>query len=397
LISGTDDGVRDFDMFLMIITVSLVFFGMIMVYSTTSVVAPGSPSSAGLIDLRYLKKHLMSLVLGFAAMWVFLNTRLDVMRRYAPLMFALAAVMLLAVFAPKIGVHAIKGARRWINLGFFTFQPSEFMKLAMVTGTAWYISSRWFDKDDFKSFLKPVFVMFLVQGVLLMQPDFGSAVLIGAITFMMLFTAGVKLRYLMSVGVLLVPVVIKLVKEPYRLSRILTFLNPWADEQGKGFQLVQSFVAFGSGGVQGVGIGKSSQKLFFLPEAKTDFIFSIVGEELGLIGVFAVCILFLLFFVRGIIITGRAGDRFSRASAVGITVSITLQAVLNMAVVTGLVPTKGLTLPFISLGGSSIIMNMAAVGLLLNISRGASSLADVAAVRPYEKRPCGRTARRVAV
>jgi cell division protein FtsW len=383
-------------MFLMVFTVLLVFFGVVMVYSTTSVVAPGSSSSTGLIDLRYLKKHLVAMGLGFAAMWCLLNVRLDVLRRYAPLVFLLAAGMLLAVFAPKIGV-SVNGSRRWIRFLFLTFQPSEFMKLAMVTGVAWHISSEGFDRDDFKSFLKPVCAMFMVQGLLLMQPDFGSAVLIGIITFMMLFTAGVRLRYLMSVGVLLVPVVIKLVREPYRLSRVLTFLNPWADEHGKGFQLVQSFVAFGSGGVQGVGIGKSAQKLFFLPESKTDFIFSIVGEELGLIGVFSVCALFLLFFLRGIIITGRAGDCFGRAVAVGITVGITLQAVLNMAVVTGLIPTKGLTLPFISYGGSSMIVNMAAVGLLLNVSRGASASGDVPVAGPYEKRLCGRTTRRVRV
>ncbi|MBF0565623.1 MAG: putative lipid II flippase FtsW [Nitrospirae bacterium] len=368
---------NELDTLLLVTTLSLVLIGIFMVYSSTSVVAPSSRpvpmmgeshAAVHLIDLRYLKKHLISVFLGLVLMMITYRTSLDWLRKYAIPVGIFSVLLLLAVKIPHIGL-TVNGARRWIRIGFFTFQPSESMKLAMVLCMSMYLSGQKFRPDEFTSFLKPVVFMVMVQGILLLQPDFGSASIIGAITFALLFINGVRLKYIFSVGLVMVPIIIKLVMEPYRLKRILVFLHPWADERNSGFQLIQSFVALGNGGLNGVGLGKSTQKLFFLPESKTDFIFAIIGEETGFLGALFVILLFILFFVRGVAITRKFKDGFFFNLSCGITLLIAMQAVINMAVVTGLVPTKGLPLPFISYGGSSMIVNLAEVGLLLNLAK----------------------------
>ncbi len=365
------------DSCLFIFTMGLVLVGVIMVYSTTAVVAPtgidgNDGGSYELIDLRYLKKHVIALMLGMCMMAVFYKIDLDLLERISPYLFAFSIVFLLAVFIPNIG-RTINGASRWLRLGGMTFQPSELVKLSSIILLARYLSAGNFSKNRFTDFLKPIILMLFIQTLLLLQPDFGTASILGALVFSLLFIAGVRMRYLMSTGIVIIPVIIKLIMEPYRLKRIMVFLDPWSDERGGGFQLVQSLIAFGSGGIQGVGIGKSAQKLFFLPEAKTDFIFSILGEELGLIGVTVVLLLFLLFFIRGLAIINNTKDKFLFYTSTGVLLMIVLQAFINMAVVTGLLPTKGLTLPFISYGGSSLMVNLMAVGLLLNISRCGAS------------------------
>ncbi len=241
----------------------------------------------------------------------------------------------------------------------------------MVIFLARYMSMPDFKTDSFVSFIKPVLVMLLFQAAILKQPDFGAAMSLTFLTFSMLFLSGVKLRYIGLLAALASPVIMKLAMEPYRFRRITSFLNPWADPQGSGFQLVQSFIALGSGGLTGVGIGSSKQKLSYLPESHTDFIFSIIGEEFGLIGVMLVIALFMVLFVKGITIANRVKkDRFSYYLATGLSLMIALQALVNFAVATGMVPTKGLPLPFISYGGSSLLVNMAAIGMLLRLSKG---------------------------
>ncbi|MBV6340772.1 putative lipid II flippase FtsW [Candidatus Magnetobacterium casense] len=379
-----------FDSVLLLTTAALVLTGVLMVYSSTSVVSPsaraqmssnavndGQPAAnLNLVDLRYLKKHLASVTLGILFMIIAYNLPIDIYRRRALEIFFIALVLLIAVNLPMIGA-TVNGARRWLRIWQFTFQPSEAMKLAVVILMARYLSSTDFTTDtvtvgnrliNFKAFIKPIILMVCIQAILLHQPDFGSAAIIGVITFTMLFLADVKLKYIFSVGLVFIPVVIKLVKEPYRLKRVLVFLDPWADERNSGFQLIQSFVALGNGGVHGVGLGKSMQKLYFLPESKTDFIFAIIGEETGLLGaVFVIC-LFVLFFSRAILIMNGLTDRFMFFMASGITLLIVLQALINMCVVTGMVPTKGLPMPFISYGGSSMIINLTEVGMLLNLA-----------------------------
>jgi cell division protein FtsW len=212
--------------------------------------------------------------------------------------------------------------------------------------------------------------MVVFHAVILKQPDFGAAMSLALLTFAMLFFSGARLRYLFCLALFALPVVYKLITEPYRLRRVVSFLDPWKDPQGSGFQLVQSFIALGSGGLTGVGIGGSKQKLSYLPESHTDFIFSIIGEEFGFIGVSVVMALFFILFIRGVSIANRTKDRFTYYLAVGLSLMVSLQALINFAVATGMVPTKGLPLPFISYGGSSLLVNMVAIGILLNISSG---------------------------
>jgi cell division protein FtsW len=211
--------------------------------------------------------------------------------------------------------------------------------------------------------------MVVFQIGIIKQPDFGAAMSLTFLTLAMLFLSGVKLRYIGFLAVPAIPVIIKLAMEPYRFRRITSFLNPSADPQGSGFQLLQSFIALGSGGLTGVGLGGSKQKLSYLPEAHTDFIFSIIGEEFGLIGTLLVIALFLILFIKGISIANRMEDRFNYYLAIGLSLMISLQALVNFAVATGMVPTKGLPLPFVSYGGSSLLVNMAAVGMLLRLSK----------------------------
>jgi cell division protein FtsW len=228
-----------------------------------------------------------------------------------------------------------------------------------------------FRKDSVISFLVPIGVMGLFQVVFLKQPDFGATMSLGLITMTMLLLSGIRLRYLLSLSALAIPVAVKLVMEPYRMKRVLTFLDPWKDPQGSGFQLVQSYIALGSGGLSGVGLGESKQKLSFLPESHTDFIFALIGEEVGFIGATLVVILFFVLFLRGMKIAQRLrNDDFSYYLASGLSFMLALQALINFFVATGLAPTKGLPLPFLSYGGSALLVNMVAVGILLNLSRG---------------------------
>jgi cell division protein FtsW len=292
----------------------------------------------------------------------------SVMRSMAIPLLVVSFLLLILVFIPSVGVSA-GGAKRWLRLWPSTFQPSELVKLSMVVFLAWYMSRPEYRTDRFWSFLIPVSILAGFQIAIIKQPDFGAAMSLAILTFAMLFISGMKLRYLASLSVAAVPVVAMLIMEPYRLKRVTSFLNPWADPQGSGFQLVQSFIALGSGGLTGVGLGSSQQKLLYLPESHTDFIFSIIGEEFGFIGVTAIVMLFLVLFLKGISIANRTQDRFGYYLAIGLSLMVALQALVNFAVATGLVPTKGLPLPFISYGGSSLLVNLIAIGMLLNISR----------------------------
>jgi cell division protein FtsW len=359
-----------YDRLLLLTTFSLVVFGALMIYSSTSVVTPVL-AKKGITEFYYFKRHMFTILIGFIFMFLAYRVRPLYLKKIAIPLLIFSFVLLILVFLPGIGVNA-GGARRWIRLWPSTFQPSEFVKLSMVIFLAKYLSATDYRTDSFVSFIKPVLVMVVFQAVILKQPDFGAAMSLAFLTFAMLFLSGTRLRYLFSLSLFALPVLYKLAMEPYRLRRIISFLDPWKDSQDSGFQLVQSFIAFGSGGMTGVGLGGSRQKLSYLPESHTDFIFSIIGEEFGLIGVSIVLILFLFLLIRGISIANRTKDRFIYYLAIGLSLMVSLQALVNFAVATGMVPTKGLPLPFISYGGSSLLVNMAAIGILLNISRGAN-------------------------
>lgn len=360
--------VKSYDKVLLLVMLLLLAFGSLMIYSSTSVITP-LLAKRNITEFYYFKRHILTVFLGSLALLFTYSLRPEVLKRFSFALLIFSFVLLCLVFLPHVGVTA-GGARRWIRLWPTTFQPSELVKLAMVVFLARYMSSPGYNTEKFASFMKPVLIMAVFQLVFLKQPDFGSTMSLAFLTFAMLFISGMRLRYIASVLILAVPVIYKLAMEPYRLRRITSFLDPWRDPLGNGFQLVQSFISLGSGGLTGLGLGESKQKLSFLPASHTDFIFCLVGEELGLVGALVLISLFIFLFVKGISIAGRSKDRFVSYLAYGLTLMITLQALINFAVVTGLVPTKGLPLPFLSYGGSALLVNMAAIGILLKISKG---------------------------
>lgn len=363
--------IKTYDKLLLFIMVVLVLFGALMIYSSTSVITPLlALTKKNITEFYYFKRHLFTMAVGLFVMLLTYRLKPSMLEKAAVPLLVFSFFLLTLVFLPYIGVSG-GGARRWIRLWPTTFQPSELVKLAMVVFLAKYMSQPGYDPERLPSFVKPLMIMALFQAVFMKQPDFGSTMSLAFLTFALLFISGVRLKYLASVIVLAVPVVYKLIiMEPYRRARFTAFLNPWKDPQGSGFQLVQSFISLGSGGISGLGLGESRQKLSFLPASHTDFIFCLVGEELGLIGASVLIALFLLLFVRGISIANRTKDKFVYYLAYGLTLMICLQALINFAVVTGMVPTKGLPLPFMSYGGSALLVNMAAVGILLRISKG---------------------------
>ncbi|MGH7256261.1 MAG: putative lipid II flippase FtsW, partial [Nitrospirales bacterium] len=337
-----------------------------MVYSASAVVAGNRFEDPGF----FLKRQLAWLLAGLIGLH--LVARIDY-TRWRPLALPGLLVMLLllaAVLIPSVGVE-VKGARRWLKLGMISVQPAELAKLVLVLYLAAYLAKKGERIRDLTAgFFPPLIVIGLVAGLVLVQPDLGTAVVMGVVAFGLLFLGGAKLTHLGGLVVLVMPVVAALVLgSSYRRQRLMTFLSPWEDPTNAGFQVTQSFLAFGHGGVFGVGLGEGKQKLFFLPEAHTDFVLALVGEELGLIGTTSLAVLFLVLVLKGFQIAGRARHPFGRYLALGITMLIGVQALINAGVVTGLLPTKGLTLPFVSYGGSSLLVSLVAMGMLLSISR----------------------------
>ncbi len=369
-----------YDKWIVAATAFLVLTGLVAIYSSTSVISPDlveryQKRGIAVSQFDFVKKQIFTVFIGIIAMLVAYRIKLQYLKKMAIPLLLISLVCLLLVFT-SLGISG-GGARRWIKVWPSTFQPSELVKLSMVIFLAWYMSTSNYQKDRFLHFAIPITIMVIFQVILIKQPDFGAVINLAILTLSMLFISGVKLRYIFSLGLVGIPIIAKLALEPYRLERIIAFLDPWKDPQGSGYQLVQSFIAFGSGGMTGVGLGEGKQKLSFLPEVHTDFIFAMIGEELGFVGASVVVFLFFILFIRGLLIAKRSGDSFSYYLAYGISLMIAVQALINFAVVTGMVPTKGLPLPFISYGGSALIVNMTAIGLLLNISRNAQVLSEV--------------------
>jgi len=366
---------------ILVAALALVGIGVLMVYSATAVMAMKNRGG----DFAFLIRHVQAMLVGLIAMTVLTYTDYRVLRRAALPLLVFSFLLLLLVFWPGVGVSA-NGAKRWIRLWPSTFQPSELAKLAFVLFLADYLSRPLRTHADrnlntvhalrrkmehpVSGFLVPVAVMVVFQVVLILQPDFGALMSFGLIGLGMLFVGGVRMRYFLFLSPVAAAVIFKLVQAPYRMRRLTSFIDPWKDEQGSGYQLIQSLVSFGNGGVTGVGLGEGRQKLFFLPEPHTDFIFSTIGEELGLLGALFVLFLFVVFLLRGLRLASRTDDSFGRYLALGLTFMIVLQALINFAVTTGLAPTKGLPLPFVSFGGSSLLVSLSATGILLSISRG---------------------------
>ena len=351
---------------LLIVTITLALVGLVMVFSASAVVAGNRFHDSG----YFLKRQLAWLTFGF--LLLHLASHIDYVwwKRLSIPLLGLITVLLVMVLIPSFGVAA-KGARRWLRLGPISMQPAEMVKLVTVIYLASYLTKKEDRITIFSSGLLPVLIVVgLLSGLVLLEPDLGTVVVMGLVTVGLLFLGGARTSHLLMLGLCTVPVVLVLVLgSSYRRQRLMTFLAPWKDASDAGFQITQSFLAFGSGGPFGVGLGEGKQKLFFLPEAHTDFVLALVGEELGLVGTGAIILLFALFVVRGFQIAARARMPFGRYLGMGITLLIGIQALVNACVVTGMVPTKGLTLPFVSYGGSSLVISLLGVGILLNISR----------------------------
>lgn len=323
----------------------------------------------------FLKKQFLFSMIGFIGMLVLSQVHYGFFEKYSYLILILAVLILAATLIPGVGLK-VGGAQRWVHFFGLQFQPSELLKIALVIAIAKRLAHKYEKIHQFTAGVLGNFLVLLPALVLLMsQPDFGTTAVICAVVFVLMFVAGVPFLYLFATSFTALSVLASLIYfSPYRLARFQAFLDPWSDPLGKGFQILQSFIGLQEGGIFGIGLGNGKEKLFFLPEAHNDFIFSVIGEELGFLGVMFVVVLFSCFVFRGLKIGWNSlndhDDRFGFLLAVGITMLIGLQAFINMAVVVGALPTKGLTLPFISYGGSSILMNLLAVGILLSVSKG---------------------------
>ncbi|MCI0469831.1 MAG: putative lipid II flippase FtsW [Nitrospirae bacterium] len=360
------------DKTILVVVILLIIIGIIAVYSATSVIPPDKAEKyqqKGKVvnPFEYLERQLLTVLAGVAALFLAYKMKLQYVKSAAIPLLLISLLALLLVFT-KLGVTA-GGSRRWLRLWPSTFQPSEMAKLAMVIFLSWYMSASFYKNSKALLFILPILITFIFQAIFLMQPDLGSAISIGSLTIMLLFLSGARLRYILGVLVISAPVIFFLLLDPYRWGRIISFLDPWKYSTKEGHQLIQSLIALGSGGLKGVGLGDGRQKLLYLPEVHTDFIFASIGEELGFVFAGVVVALFLILFVRGVKIANKTSDNFSYYLAFGVSMMIALQALINFGVVTGMIPTKGLPLPFVSYGGSSLLVNMAAIGLLLNISR----------------------------
>lgn len=355
------------DPVLLTVTALILTLGIVMVTSSSYIIASGKFANG----FYYTKKQGLAISIGLGVMYFFSIIDPSFWRRLAIPLLIIGMASLVLVLIPGLGVD-MSGSRRWIGLPFgFFLQPSELTKYALVIFMAQHLAKKGDSIKEFAvGFLPPVVVAGTAVSLILVQPDFGTGVIITAVASMTLFVGGVRLSHLLGAGVLCLPFLFQVaISADYRLSRIKGFLDPWADPQNTGYHIIQSLLAFGCGGFWGVGIGKGIQKLFYLPQPHTDFIFSVVSEELGFIGVFSVIVLFYILICRGLVVSIRCADPFEQYLAFGITSLIGLQALVNMAVAMGMLPTKGLPLPLVSLGGTSMIMNLAGLGILMAITK----------------------------
>jgi cell division protein FtsW len=344
----------------------LALVGLVMVFSASAIVAGNRFQDPGF----FLKRQIAWLAFGLVLMQLVSRIDYTLWKKLSIPMLACMLLLLVLVLVPSLGVSA-KGARRWLRIGPLSVQPAEMVKLVAVIFMAAYLVRKGDKITLFRDGLLPALIVIgLLSGLVLLEPDLGTVLVLGLVTVGMCFLAGARLSHLLALGLCAIPIVLGLVLgSSYRRQRLMTFLAPWKDASDAGFQITQSFLAFGSGGPFGVGLGEGKQKLYFLPEAHTDFVLALVGEELGFIGTAVVTLLFAFFVWRGFQIAARARVPFGRYLGMGITLLIGGQALVNAAVVTGLLPTKGLTLPFVSYGGSSLVVSLTGVGILLSISR----------------------------
>ena len=357
---------NNMDFTLLITVLILLAIGVAMVFSASSI----SSQLKYQDKYHFLKSQGAYALLGIAVMLFLSRFNYKILGKFAPILVVVSIVLLLLVFVPGIGFQA-NGAWRWIQIGPIPMQPSEFAKFTLILFMAKSISNK---KDKIRTFFQGVVPYILLMSVycilIILEPNKSMAMIFVLITFALLFSAGAKITHLLVWGLPLIPAAAYIfIKDKYSLLRITSYMDPWADPLKSGYQAIQSLLALGSGGLFGLGLGNSRQKFFYIPEPQNDFIFSIIGEELGFIGTFTIIVLFLLLIWRGIRIAMHAPDSFGCLLATGIVCMIAIQVILNIAVATVSIPTTGVSLPFISSGGTSLLFAMANMGILLNISK----------------------------
>jgi cell division protein FtsW len=363
------------DRMLFLTTILLVGLSIIMVYSASVISAERRFNEPYL----FVTRQMMWAALGIAFLAVVMKIDYRVYRE--PIFIWTGLVVVTVALIAVLFRPAANNAQRWLSIGGLGIQPSELAKLAAIFFIAALLERRMQRIDDIKYSLTPILILLVVLcGLIYVEPDFGTAMALALIAGAMVFTAGLSYRYIVGSIMVAIPLVAVLVlSSPYRMRRIAAFIDPWSDPLDTGFQLVQSMIAVGTGGVVGRGLMNGVRKLFYLPEAHNDFIYAVIGEELGLIGTTLVLACFCVIAWRGMRIALRAPDAFGALLALGLTAMVTLQAFMNMSVVLGLVPPKGIPLPFVSAGGSSLLINLLGMGVLLNVSQHASSTSGTAA------------------
>jgi len=364
------------DFTLILVTLALLSLGIVMVLSSSVGHLVGISDSLDKTDIyKYGKQQIIWAALGLVIMFFFSKINHKLWKKFAPAIILVGIITLILVYIPSLGGQTQRGSARWLNLGFMTIQPSESIKLALAIFLASTLAER--GVKTLRDVSLPIGVVVVCVGMVVAQPDLGTTVVIFCTAASMFFAAGIRLRYFLGgLGLGAAGSFAVIMSTDYMMERVRVWLDPWKFVSGKGYQSVNALLALGSGGVIGVGLGQGMQKYGHVPENHTDMIFAIIGEELGLLGTGVVILLFALFIWRGLSIANNADNLFSRYLAVGITCMIGFQTLINLGVVTGLVPVTGVTLPFISYGGSSLTLKLATVGILLNISRYAKSKSE---------------------
>jgi len=357
---------KSFDKTLFITVISLIIFGILMIYSASSIWANYKFNDS----LHFVKQQTLFATMGLVLMIIISKIDYKFYYKKANLILTICIILLVLVLIPGIG-SVRNGSRSWFGIGSLGVQPSEAAKLGLIIFTSKYLNNSNKFLKSYKQGVFPIlFIVFIFFGLIMLQPDMGTGVILFVSIVALLFVSGVNMKFFFILGGLgILGVIVLVIIAPYRMDRITSFVNPWKDPLGTGFQIIQSLYAIGPGGLLGRGYGNSIQKHFYLPEPQTDFIFSIITEEFGIIGAIIVIGLFIELLYRGIKISLNTKDKFSKYLSFGMTFQIIFQACLNLMVVSGMIPVTGVTLPFLSYGGSSLLVSMASIGIILNISR----------------------------
>ncbi len=349
---------------LLISVIIITLFGMLMIYSSSYVWAEYKYNN----EYKYLIAQFLFFVIGLIMIFILKKIDYRIYEKYANKILLISLILLVLVLIPGIG-NVRNGSRSWFKIGSFGIQPSEFAKISLIIFVSKYLACNDKDIKDIKRGIFPIIgVIFLFFALIMLEPDFGQAMVIILSLLLIIFVSGTKLSFFIKCGILgLIGIITLIILAPYRMARIVSYLNPWTDPLGSGFQIIQSLYAIGPSGLLGAGLFNSIQKHFYLPEPQTDFIFAIISEEFGFLGVLIVTMLFMFIFYKSIKISLSTKDLFSKYLVFGLASQILIQALLNLSVVTGLIPVTGVTLPFISYGGSSLLVSMMSIGIILSV------------------------------